>query len=159
LRKLDLSNIKATYELTVAKRFQSKNLLNTTISSQNNDIFMGPLSKTLNVTLSSSTKKATEKTKETHSIRCRVYKEETLIQLVNYFYNYPLFSSKSLNFKDWASVIHKKRQIKRLELRLFDFHSEFKEIKNQMNRKRTQFDWNHLNYFYYLPNNFSNPKK
>lgn len=60
--------------------------------------------------------------------------------LRNYFDIYPLLTSKFLDYKDWCAVddlmrIRSERQI--------NFNHMF-ELKNGMNKSRTQFNWCHL---------------
>ena len=67
--------------------------------------------------------------------------------LVNYLEKYPLFSSKHLNYKDWRKVLsffEAKTHTKS------DSIKAIVEIKSQMNNKRTEFNWDHLNKFYNL---------
>ena len=64
------------------------------------------------------------------------------IELINYLSNYPLLSSKYLDFQNWLKaheiVISKK-------YRSIDGTAKLVELKNSMNSKRTYFSWNHLN--------------
>ena len=62
--------------------------------------------------------------------------------IVNYLEKYPLFSSKYLDYKDWKKIV----------LLIFEGKhyteqgiNETEYVRNGMNRKRTYFDWNHLN--------------
>nr|YP_009054641.1 hypothetical LAGLIDADG homing endonuclease [Chromochloris zofingiensis]AIK29129.1 hypothetical LAGLIDADG homing endonuclease [Chromochloris zofingiensis] len=63
----------------------------------------------------------------------------------SYFDNYPLFSSKRLNYLDWRCVY---------ELRNFKQHytpqgvAKISEIKARFNTNRTVFTWDHLSTFY-----------
>lgn len=73
----------------------------------------------------------------------RTSKYESNKILISYLNNYPLFSSKHLDFLDWERVLNimiKKEQVKRLE--------EIKKIKDRINSKRTHFSWDHLQNFY-----------
>lgn len=65
--------------------------------------------------------------------------------LKEYLSNYPLFSSKYLDYLDWCKVlelfyIQKKKSINDIK--------HIQNIKSNMNNKRTYFIWNHLNFFY-----------
>jgi LAGLIDADG endonuclease len=67
--------------------------------------------------------------------------------LIDYIKQYPLFSSKYLNYRDWLSIIniikegnHKNDKGKQ--------HIAF--IRDGMNNKRRRFIWDHLNDFYNL---------
>ena len=67
--------------------------------------------------------------------------------LVNYLSEYPLFSSKYLNYKDWGRVLeffNKKEHTKSASIKAIV------EIKSKMNNSRTEFNWDHLNKFYNL---------
>nr|AFD95982.1 intron-encoded LAGLIDADG endonuclease family protein [Talaromyces marneffei] len=61
---------------------------------------------------------------------------------INYLEKYPLFSSKYLDYKDWKKIVL---------LILDDKHyteqgiNETEYVRNNMNRKRTYFNWDHLN--------------
>ena len=67
--------------------------------------------------------------------------------LEEYLENYPIFSSKYLDYKDWNKVLalikigeHKNE---------LDINKIIK-IKSGMNNKRTLFIWDHLQQFYNL---------
>lgn len=67
--------------------------------------------------------------------------------LVDYLEKYPLFSSKYLNYKDWLKVLayfEAKTNTKTESIK------DIVKIKLQMNNKRTEFNWDHLNNFYNL---------
>lgn len=79
--------------------------------------------------------------------RLRTTNVESNNILVKYLTNYPLFSSKQLNFLDWFKVLeffNKKEHTKTESI------VEIVEIKSKMNNNRTEFKWNHLNNFYDL---------
>ena len=65
--------------------------------------------------------------------------------LINYLTIYPLFSSKYLDFINWkkADEIRKSKSYTSIE-----GTSELILLKNSMNTKRTQFNWDSLNSFY-----------
>jgi len=65
--------------------------------------------------------------------------------LINYLTNFPLFSSKHLDFLDWSEVHHIRISKKYKSL---DGTSKLISLKNSMNTKRTQFNWDSLNRFY-----------
>jgi len=66
----------------------------------------------------------------------------SLSVIINYFNKYPLFSSKYLDYKDWEKVAN-----------LIINNNHYSEegintvqlVRNQMNTKRTYFNWDHLN--------------
>lgn len=67
--------------------------------------------------------------------------------LVEYLSQYPLFSSKYLNYCDWTKVLsffNRKVHTKPESI------IEIVEIKSKMNNNRTDFTWDHLNNFYVL---------
>jgi hypothetical protein len=66
------------------------------------------------------------------------------LNLVNYLMDFPLFSSKYLDYLDWLKVLNYFKEKKSKDLK------EIIKIKNQMNDKRTFFYWDHLNNFYKL---------
>lgn len=59
--------------------------------------------------------------------------------IVNYFNNFPLFSAKYLDYKDWESC----GQISNVKSKAN--YEKAKYIKSCMNNQRTQFKWDHLN--------------
>lgn len=61
------------------------------------------------------------------------------IKIKNYLLQYPLQSSKYLDFKDWCSVLNYFENKTHLENK-----DNIIKIKNQMNQYRTVFNWNHL---------------
>ena len=67
--------------------------------------------------------------------------------LINYIENYPLFSSKYLNYQDWRKVLvffENKNHTNPESIKTII------EIKSKMNNKRTEFNWDHLGKFYNL---------
>jgi hypothetical protein len=62
----------------------------------------------------------------------------------DYFKKYPMFSSKHLDYLEWSKVLHlrlnKQHLISKGALMCLD-------AKNNMNSKRTTWNWNHLNNF------------
>jgi hypothetical protein len=63
--------------------------------------------------------------------------------VINYLEEYPLFSSKFLEYKDWKKIV-----ILILESKYYTEQDIYKAefIKNNMNRQRTDFSWQHLEY-------------
>ena len=67
--------------------------------------------------------------------------------LIKYMENYPLFSSKYLNYQDWRKVLEyfeNKNHTNPESIKTII------EIKSKMNNKRTEFNWNHLSKLYNL---------
>lgn len=81
------------------------------------------------------------------SYSVRTTKKSSCEILINYLNAYPLFSSKHQDFLDWSKAHHIRinRKYKTLE-----GSSELLFLKNSMNTKRTQFNWDSLNSFYSL---------
>lgn len=77
----------------------------------------------------------------------RTTKKESCNILIDYLTIYPLFSSKHLDFSDWYKThkIRLSRKYKTLE-----GTSKLIALKNSMNTKRTQFNWDSLEKFYSL---------
>lgn len=63
--------------------------------------------------------------------------------LRNYFDTYPLLTSKFLDYNDWCKVDDLMRKKNTEKISSFDIISE---LKNGMNKNRTQFTWRHLEY-------------
>lgn len=75
----------------------------------------------------------------------RTTKKESCDLLINYLTNYPLFSSKHQDFLDWKKL-HEIRIAK--SYKSLEGTSKLISLKNSMNTKRTQFNWDSLNRFY-----------
>jgi hypothetical protein len=67
--------------------------------------------------------------------------------LINYLNQYPLFSSKYLNYTDWLEVL---KFFENKEHTKLESINKIIKIKSGMNDRRTEFNWNHLNKFYNL---------
>lgn len=82
-------------------------------------------------------------TSSEYQIRTTNYKSNTI--LVNYLSQYPLFSSKYLDYKDWCLIYN-------LYTPRFKHTSEnirlVKWVKENYNSKRKNFTWDHLKNFY-----------
>jgi LAGLIDADG endonuclease len=68
---------------------------------------------------------------------------KSLLTITTYFKSFPLYSSKYLDYKDWeeaAFLILNNNHYTEQGISKIDF------IKNNMNLKRTHFNWNHLKY-------------
>ena len=77
----------------------------------------------------------------------RTTKKESCDLLIDYLTNYPLFSSKYQDFLDWKRS-HEIRLTK--SYKSIEGTSKLISLKNSMNTKRTQFNWDSLNSFYSL---------
>ncbi len=79
--------------------------------------------------------------------RIRTTNLEGNYNLVSYLNEYPLFSSKYLNYLDWFQVLEYFKEKKHTKI---EYLLEIIKIKSKMNNKRTEFKWDHLNNFYNL---------
>lgn len=77
----------------------------------------------------------------------RTVKKRSCDILINYLTIYPLFSSKHQDYLDWK-LAHKIRITKLYKS--IEGTSKLKLLKNSMNTKRTQFNWDSLNKLYSL---------
>ena len=79
------------------------------------------------------------------SYEVRTTKKTSCDNLIDYLSTYPLFSSKHQDFLDWREFhrVRLSRGYKTTEGR-----SKLISLKNGMNTKRTQFNWDSLNSFY-----------
>lgn len=75
----------------------------------------------------------------------RTVKKESCDLLIGYLTNYPLFSSKHQDYLDWKKA-HEIRLSK--SYKTIEGTSQLITLKNSMNTKRTQFNWDSLNKFY-----------
>jgi hypothetical protein len=64
-------------------------------------------------------------------------------KIIEYFDNYPLYSSKYLSYKDWKYIVEMIKSRGGKPLSIKDV-LEIEKIKAQFNKKRTQFDFSHL---------------
>lgn len=96
----------------------------------------------LNCNLSTKTQKSTNNTYYTLTASSKV----SLVILIKYFNNYPLFSSKYLDYKDWEQVANLLINNQHLTA---DGINRVELVRSRMNTKRIEFNWDHLNNFYY----------
>lgn len=75
----------------------------------------------------------------------RTTKKASCDILINYLSAYPLFSSKHQDFLDWREI-HRIRLSR--EYKTIEGTSKLISLKNSMNAKRTQFNWDSLDSFY-----------
>lgn len=84
--------------------------------------------------------------------RIRTTNLKANLALVDYLTKYPLWGTKLLDFKDWAKVVTIFATVKKGSFNHKDNMDYVKEIKSNMNDKRTVFIWDHLQNFYNLNN-------
>jgi LAGLIDADG endonuclease len=87
-----------------------------------------------------NTRKQVSTNKEYFNLIASNYK--SLLTIKNYLNYFPLYSYKYLDYKDWekaAVIILKKNQYTEQGIIIID------TLKNNMNSKRTYFNWDHLN--------------
>ena len=84
--------------------------------------------------------------------RIRTTNIKANLAIVNYLTKYPLFGTKFLDFKDWVKVVQLFREIKQQGGCFNHTHNMdyVKQIKSNMNDRRTVFVWDHLKNFYSL---------
>ena len=107
-----------------------------------NELFLANIAKILNISL----KNIRENTPHPQ-YRLRTTNLESNLTLISYLNEFPLFGSKSLDYKNWEEI-----------LKLFNPRFKYSQenidnvlsLKSEMNNKRTVFTWNHLNKFYNL---------
>lgn len=86
-------------------------------------------------------------TKPKPEYRVRTVSLKGNLTLIEYLNRFPLFSSKFLNYNDWIKVLN---YFKNKEHTKAESIKEIIIIKSKMNDKRTEFNWDHLQYFYDL---------
>lgn len=89
-----------------------------------------------------------QRTKEKYielAYEVRTTKKESCDLLIDYLTTYPLFSSKLQDFIDWEKA-HKIRISK--SYKSIEGTSKLISLKNSMNTKRTQYNWDTLEKFY-----------
>jgi hypothetical protein len=72
--------------------------------------------------------------------------------LVNYLTKFPLWSSKFLNYSDWLIALDLFKKVYNTKNKSEDVFNEIREIKERMNDKRVNFNWDHLQNFYNINN-------
>jgi len=78
-----------------------------------------------------------------NAIRFLVQADSKWKMVKDYFFKYPLMSSKHLNFLDYLAGT------KYLGIRLTNKQvKDIQDLKNSMNNKRIYYNWNHLKFFY-----------
>jgi len=93
--------------------------------------------------------KETKSSTSNPKFRVRTLNLNANITLINYFTNYPLFSSKYLDFLVWKEVVD---LIKIGDHKNENGRNKIRELKSTINDSRTIFLWDHLNQFYELTN-------
>ena len=111
------------------------------------EVIMKELSEYLEVKVSSYLRKkapySLELTVKTESIRTNEI-------LINYLTKFPLWSSKFLNYSDWLIALGLFKKVYNTKNKSEDVLNEIREIKERMNDKRVNFNWDHLQNFYSL---------
>ena len=128
------------YNTSVYMRFSQAQLNNW---GDDNKEIMEIIGKALNIKVKLVERDKKVKRSSEYNIRTTNYKSNSI--LVNYLSNYPLFSSKYLDYKDWSLVYNLYTP------RLNHTPSNIKIIKwvrENINDSRTYFNWDHLKNFY-----------
>ncbi len=130
-----IKKIKCYYRLEIQQNYHGE------LESYNN--IMESISKFLQTNL--LTRQRIINKKEYFSYMVITSSNATNLLVDDYFKKYPMFSSKHLNYLEWSKVLHlrlnKKHLTKNGALMCL-------EAKNNMNTKRTTWNWNHLKNFY-----------
>lgn len=114
------------------------------LNDNSNFNFMKSIQEFLDIKTVNEIKRIKENYIETAYI-VKAIKKSSCETLINYLDNYPLFSSKHQDFLDW----HKAYLIKISRNNMTqEGTSKLLSVKNSMNTKRTQFNWDSLNKFY-----------
>jgi hypothetical protein len=66
-------------------------------------------------------------------------------KVIEYFDQYPLYSSKFLAYQDWKFVVEQTKERKGRPL-TDQIVLDIEKIKSQFNKKRTKFDFSHLDF-------------
>lgn len=111
-------------------------------NKQNNYYFLSIIADFLNTTV-----KEIRITRPKPEYRVRTVNLKGNLILIEYLNKYPLFSSKILNYKDWIKVLN---YFKNKEHTKPESLKEIIKIKLNMNDKRTNYYWDHLQNLYDL---------
>lgn len=87
-----------------------------------------------------------KKDKEFFSFTLMSHNKDSLVKIINYFNNFPLLSSKYLDYKDFAYILELQFKNKFTS----SYLDEAINIRNNFNRSRTRYNWIHLNNCYLL---------
>lgn len=113
------------------------------LTGESNVPFMSDVAKLFQVNLLHKIEKASASKGSTNSIGFFAQSDAKHYIIVGYLSKFPLMSSKHLNFLSFfKGLSYLGRQLSREEI------LEIRAIKSQMNKKRTDFTWDHLNNFY-----------
>jgi len=66
------------------------------------------------------------------------------IALINYFLEFPLLSSKHLDYLNWVEA---HELVSSKQYRTVEGTTKLLELKSSMNNKRSSFNWEHLDSF------------
>jgi hypothetical protein len=111
-------------------------------NKEDNFSFLNIIADFLNTTV-----KSIRVTKPKPEYRVRTVNLKGNLILINYLNKYPLFSSKYLNYRDWVKVL---KYFETKEHTKSESIKEIVNIKLNMNDKRKEFNWDHLQNFYDL---------
>jgi len=67
-------------------------------------------------------------------------------KIVEYFNKFPLLSSKFLDFKSWAYIL----ELQQLNPLTISYLEKAEKIRQNYNKTRITFNWNHLNDCYLI---------
>ena len=113
------------------------------VTGESNVPFMTELAKLFQVNLLHKIEKASISRGPAKSISFFAQSDAKHYIIVAYLSRFPLMSSKHLNFLSFLKGLsYLGRQLSRQEI------LELRTIKSQMNKKRTDFTWDHLNNYY-----------
>lgn len=85
--------------------------------------------------------------------RLRTLNLKSNLILIDYLNQYPLYSSKYLDYQDWKLVVQLFQESRKTfygRLKVKDHLNYVFISKSKMNNMRTQYPWELLNNFYYL---------
>ena len=111
-------------------------------NSEDNYEFLDKIAKFLDTSV-----KETRKMRPQPEYRVRTINMKGNLILKNYLVEFPLFSSKYLNYKNWIEVLD---CILNKEHTKPESISNIILIKSKMNNNRREYNWDHLQYFYNL---------
>jgi hypothetical protein len=133
-RKRGNYRVQLYYRIEVAQMYKNRN--------SNASLFelISKISLYLNVNVLTRTRKREDK--EFHSFMVMVASKEGLNRLISYFDKYPLLSSKRLDYLDFCKV----KNMQDNNPITTSYLEEAKRIRNDFNKTRTSFNWDHLNY-------------
>jgi len=138
---LTISKRKNTNNIRIMLSFRIEVTQNKTYDNKNYSFYPICLKISDYFNISLYTRKRINKNKEFYAYLVIAHNMSSHLLICKYFNEYPLLSSKYLNFKDWELIVNMQKTKTHLTP---EGQKISKNIKLKFNNKRLIFNWNHL---------------